>query len=281
MTTQLKPKHQLLVLKCYPRLPKNSAADIQPNSSELAYLTYYASSRTSKLPKVGAFLERKTAKDVYKAQSARVLVTLQILTALLNIKSLESPGGFPLIAPHVLRILIDILNNTTDISLIEATQTTWSAFCAHQAQVILAADHSYQNLYIFHPPHSLLPHMTRLTLTTGTSKLSHTTHTSHKKEDPRSSASPRSRLLPTMPSASVRPDFEPSKASLPQPPNPSSPSPSHRSSATFATTTPSTSPTCAPPRSVPPTPRRRRLRARPSMRISWQKKELEGLRLLV
>ena len=146
--TTIHPKHEQLVLKCYPRLPKNSTADVQPNSSELSYLTYYASSRSSKLPKVGAFLERKTAKDVHKAQSARVLVTLQILTALLSIKSVESPGGFPLIAPYVLRIIIDILNNTTDISLIEASGTTWSAFCAHQDQAILAADHSYRNLCV-------------------------------------------------------------------------------------------------------------------------------------
>ena len=71
-----KPKHQLLVTKCYPRLPKNSAADVKPNGSELSYLLYYASTRRSKLQKVGSFLEHKTAKDVSRWQSARVLVTL-------------------------------------------------------------------------------------------------------------------------------------------------------------------------------------------------------------
>ena len=60
----LRPKHQVLVLKCYPKFQKN-AQDIRPNSSELSYLLYYASTRRSKLPKVSAFLERKATHDVY------------------------------------------------------------------------------------------------------------------------------------------------------------------------------------------------------------------------
>ncbi|KAK4541389.1 hypothetical protein LTR36_007990 [Oleoguttula mirabilis] len=142
-----RPKHQLLILKCYPRLPKNSSADVKPNGSELSYLLYYASTRSSKLHKVGAFLERKTASDVYKAQSARVLVTLQLMTALLDNKSVGEGSGFQLIAPYVMRIISGILQNTTDIGLIEATQTTWNVFCKHQDQAILAADHEYRELY--------------------------------------------------------------------------------------------------------------------------------------
>lgn len=38
--------------------------DVKPNSSELSYLLYYASTRRSKVQKVGAFLEEKTVKDV-------------------------------------------------------------------------------------------------------------------------------------------------------------------------------------------------------------------------
>jgi hypothetical protein len=98
---KLRPKHQLLVLKCYPRLPKNSAADVQPNGSELSYLLYYASTRRTKLQKLGAFLEQKTAADVYRYQSARVLVTLQILNALLEHKVITKAKGFALIAPSV------------------------------------------------------------------------------------------------------------------------------------------------------------------------------------
>lgn len=142
-----RPKHQLLILKCYPRLPKNSAADVKPNGSELSYLLYYAATRKSKLQKVGAFLERKTASDVYKQQSARVLVTLQILTALLENKALGEGSSLALIAPYVLRILSSIMRDTTDIGLLEATLKTWDAYCRHQDQAILAVDHEYRELY--------------------------------------------------------------------------------------------------------------------------------------
>ncbi len=62
-----RPKHQVLILKCYPRFQKN-VQDVKPNSSELSYLLYYAGTRRSKLQKVGAFLEKKAASDVYKGK---------------------------------------------------------------------------------------------------------------------------------------------------------------------------------------------------------------------
>lgn len=60
-----RPKHQVLVLKCYPKFQK-TAVDVKPNSSELSYLLYYVSTRRSKVQKVGDFLEKKTASDVWK-----------------------------------------------------------------------------------------------------------------------------------------------------------------------------------------------------------------------
>ena len=60
-----RPKHQVLVLKCYPRTSKG-AVDVKPNSSELSYLLFYATSRRSKIQKIGAFLEKKTASDVWR-----------------------------------------------------------------------------------------------------------------------------------------------------------------------------------------------------------------------
>jgi protein EFR3 len=60
-----RPKHQVLVLKCYPRASKG-AVDVKPNSSELSYLLFYATSRRSKIQKIGAFLEKKTASDVWR-----------------------------------------------------------------------------------------------------------------------------------------------------------------------------------------------------------------------
>lgn len=60
-----RPKHQVLVLKCYPRTSKG-AVDVKPNSSELSYLLFYATSRKTKIQKVGSFLEKKTASDVWR-----------------------------------------------------------------------------------------------------------------------------------------------------------------------------------------------------------------------
>jgi hypothetical protein len=74
-----RPKHQVLVLKCYPRTTKG-AVDVKPNSSELSYLLFYAQSRRSKIQKVGTFLEKKTASDVYRMRIGYVnprLVRLQ------------------------------------------------------------------------------------------------------------------------------------------------------------------------------------------------------------
>lgn len=59
-----RPKHQVLVLKCYPKFQKN-VQEVKPNSSELSYLLYYASTRRSKLQKVSSFLEKRTASDVW------------------------------------------------------------------------------------------------------------------------------------------------------------------------------------------------------------------------
>lgn len=83
------------------RLPKNSTADAAPNGSEMAYLLYYASTRQEKLPKVGAFLEKKTVSDVSHWQSARVHVTLQILTAMLEHAEIQRPQSFAVLAPTV------------------------------------------------------------------------------------------------------------------------------------------------------------------------------------
>ena len=69
-----RPKHQVLILKCYPKFQKN-VQEVKPNASELSYLLYYASTRRSKLQKVGSFLEKKAASDVYKARLGYITVS--------------------------------------------------------------------------------------------------------------------------------------------------------------------------------------------------------------
>lgn len=66
-----RPKHQVLILKCYPKFQKNVSV-VKPNSSELSYLLYYASTRRSKLQKVGTFLEKRTVADVYRGRIGHV-----------------------------------------------------------------------------------------------------------------------------------------------------------------------------------------------------------------
>jgi len=62
-----RPKHQVLVLKCYPKFQKNNVG-VKANSSELSYLLYYVSTRRSKLQKVADFLEKRTSHDVWKGR---------------------------------------------------------------------------------------------------------------------------------------------------------------------------------------------------------------------
>lgn len=56
-------KHATLIKNCYP-----TTGGTSPRSSELSYLTFYASSRPAKLTKVGTFLQRKVIKDIRKGR---------------------------------------------------------------------------------------------------------------------------------------------------------------------------------------------------------------------
>ncbi|AEO65211.1 uncharacterized protein THITE_56645, partial [Thermothielavioides terrestris NRRL 8126] len=137
-----RPKHQVLVLKCYPRTTKG-AVDVKPNSSELSYLLFYAQSRRSKIQKVGSFLEKKTASDVYRQRIGNVQVTLQILTALIE----KTPKDLPLFASCVLHILEQILKSR-DITMVESSVPTFEAFCAHHDPTSLLGDQAYLRQYL-------------------------------------------------------------------------------------------------------------------------------------
>ncbi|KAI1365256.1 hypothetical protein F5Y08DRAFT_186001 [Xylaria arbuscula] len=136
-----RPKHQVLVLKCYPRTIKG-AVDIKPNSSELSYLLFYATSRRSKIQKIGQFLEKKTASDVWRLRIGNVQVTLQILAALIE----KSPKDLPLFAQNVLKIFGLILRSN-DITMVEASLPTFETFCEHHDASSLTADQAYLRQY--------------------------------------------------------------------------------------------------------------------------------------
>ncbi|KAI0385165.1 hypothetical protein F5Y04DRAFT_247062 [Hypomontagnella monticulosa] len=136
-----RPKHQVLVLKCYPRTTKG-AVDVKPNSSELSYLLFYATSRRSKIQKVGQFLEKKTASDVWRVRIGNVQVTLQILAALIE----KAPKDLPLFAQNVLKIL-DLVLRSNDITMVEASLPTFRTFCDHHDVSSLFADQAYLRQY--------------------------------------------------------------------------------------------------------------------------------------
>ncbi|KAK7756554.1 plasma membrane localization protein [Diatrype stigma] len=161
-----RPKHQVLVLKCYPRTARG-AVDVKPNSSELSYLLFYATSRRSKIQKVGQFLEKKTASDVWRLRIGYVLslnsllsfrspaftnsvfskysnvqVTLQILAALIE----KSPKDLPLFASNVLTVLDTVLRSN-DITMVEASLPTFETFCEHHDASSLFADQAYIRQY--------------------------------------------------------------------------------------------------------------------------------------
>ncbi|KAL2373963.1 hypothetical protein RJ035_004649 [Blastomyces gilchristii] len=136
-----RPKHQVLILKCYPRFQKGFQ-EVKPNSSELSYLLYYASTRRSKLQKVGAFLEKRAARDVWRMKLGNVQVTLQILAALIE----KVPRDLPLYALSVLTI-IDTVLRSNDLPMVEETIETYDVFCRHQDMTVLGADQEYVNLY--------------------------------------------------------------------------------------------------------------------------------------
>ncbi|PSN68114.1 hypothetical protein BS50DRAFT_357356 [Corynespora cassiicola Philippines] len=136
-----RPKHQVLVLKCYPKFQKNNV-EVKANSSELSYLLYYASTRRSKLQKVGDFLDKRTTADVWKIRIGNVQVTLQILKALIE----KCPRDLPLYAGSVLRIIRTILKSE-HVAMVEESVPTFETLCAHQDPANLAADQDYITQY--------------------------------------------------------------------------------------------------------------------------------------
>ncbi|KAJ5197779.1 uncharacterized protein N7498_006896 [Penicillium cinerascens] len=136
-----RPRHQLLTLKCYPKFQKG-VPEVKPNPSELSYLLYYASTRRSKLTKVGAFLEKRVAKDVWRRRLGNVQVALHILTALIE----KVPRDLPIYARSVL-IVIETILRSNDISLVEDSIATFETFCRHQELATIAADQGLAQKY--------------------------------------------------------------------------------------------------------------------------------------
>ncbi|KAH8692750.1 hypothetical protein BGW36DRAFT_399556 [Talaromyces proteolyticus] len=137
-----RPKHQVLILKCFPRYQKG-VLQVKPNASELSYLLYYASTRRSKLQKVGAFLEKKAAREVHKGRIGNVQVVLQILTALIE----KLPRELPLYAHSILAIIETVIHSN-DITMVEETVPTFEMFCNSQDLSVLAVEQQHATRYL-------------------------------------------------------------------------------------------------------------------------------------
>ncbi|CAG7962612.1 unnamed protein product [Penicillium olsonii] len=136
-----RPKHQVLTLKCYPKYQKG-VAEVRPNPSELSYLLYYASTRRSKLTKVGAFLEKRVARDVWRRRIGNVQVALHILAALIE----KVPRDLPIYARSVMTV-VDTVLRSNDITMVEESIVPFEVFCRHQDIAAIAADKDLAHQY--------------------------------------------------------------------------------------------------------------------------------------
>ncbi|KAI8065585.1 hypothetical protein BC940DRAFT_303764 [Gongronella butleri] len=126
-------KHATLINNCYPEKEGETGS----RSSELSYLTFYASSRPVKLTKVGAFLEKKVERDVAKGRKQHNIVSLEILRSLIQ----ACQKDLNLFSKHVVKILIMILDaRDRDIQLIDLACETFVLFCQHHDGTTLGVD---------------------------------------------------------------------------------------------------------------------------------------------
>ncbi|KAK9496255.1 hypothetical protein V1508DRAFT_394430 [Lipomyces doorenjongii] len=140
MRNKFRPKHQRLILQCY---PGGRSQEKHPNTSELSYLLYYVSTRRTKLQKVGRFLERKVRSDVWRGRAGNVQVTLDISKALID----RCPSDLNVFADFIISILMTVLNSN-DLALCQYTDATFQAFCEHHDGGLLADDQEFVRKFV-------------------------------------------------------------------------------------------------------------------------------------
>ncbi|KAI0465336.1 hypothetical protein LJB42_000568 [Komagataella kurtzmanii] len=118
---KLKPKHQRFILQCY---PGGKSTEKKPNNAELSHLLYYATTRRTKLEKVGGFLEKKTVKDVGHSRIGNVLVTLDILNQLV----IRCSDNLSVFADNVINILTNV-STLHDLTVQEHSFILFKSFC--------------------------------------------------------------------------------------------------------------------------------------------------------
>ncbi|KAL1923403.1 uncharacterized protein VTP21DRAFT_8383 [Calcarisporiella thermophila] len=132
-------KHQYLVENCYPYPP----GDISPKSSELSYLTFYASSRPAKLTKVGRYLEKKVRLSTYKGRIDETLVSLEILKSLVQ----TCKRDLNLFSKQVVSI-IQVVLCTKDIKLLPKAYGMFVLFTSIIRGSTFSADSDITETYV-------------------------------------------------------------------------------------------------------------------------------------
>ncbi|KAK9241125.1 hypothetical protein V1525DRAFT_335743 [Lipomyces kononenkoae] len=140
MRNRFRPKHQRLILQCY---PGGRSQEKHPNTSELSYLLYYVSTRRTKLQKVGRFLERKVRSDVWRGRAGNVQVTLDICKALID----RCASDLNVFADFIISILTTVLTSN-DLALCQYTEATFTAFCEHHDGGLLADDQEFVRKFV-------------------------------------------------------------------------------------------------------------------------------------
>lgn len=129
------PKHQRLILACY---PPGREVDKRPNASELSYLFYYVTTRRMKLAKVAAFLEKSVKSDVSHGRFGNVRVSLDIIKGLIE-KCHENLNVF---ASYIVSILSRVLSSD-DFPLCRQAVEVFNVFCKYHDQALFTGDPLY------------------------------------------------------------------------------------------------------------------------------------------
>lgn len=132
-------KHQKLILQCY---PPGKGVDKKPNPLELSYLLYYASTRRVKLQKVIDFLIRKTKSDARGNKSGNLLVTLSIVSALID-KCADNLNVFALQVCTILTLVL----NTGELPLCKSLVATYGVLCSKLDGGLFTGDKEFVNTF--------------------------------------------------------------------------------------------------------------------------------------
>lgn len=135
----LHSKHQKLILQCY---PPGKGVDKKPNPLELSYLLYYASTRRVKLEKVIDFLLRKTKSDARGNKSGNLLVTLSIVSALID-KCADNLNVFALQVCTILTLVL----NTGELPLSKSLVATYGVLCSKLDGGLFTGDKNFVDTF--------------------------------------------------------------------------------------------------------------------------------------